>query len=49
MPEEFINFAVAMDEILSQLKSLLLYDAMRPMLFNTGLFMVLFVLFLGMY
>lgn len=38
-----------MNETLERLAGLLKYDASRPMLFNTGLFMFLFVLFLLVY
>lgn len=35
--------------MIERLTNLLLYDPSAPMLFNTGLFMVLFILFLGVY
>ncbi|MDE6197350.1 MAG: MBOAT family protein [Muribaculaceae bacterium] len=38
-----------MDDILTRLQRLLAYDAAHPMLFNTGLFLVLFVLFMAVY
>ena len=38
-----------MEEILSRICTLLRYDAASPMLFNTGLFMVLFILFIFLY
>lgn len=44
-----LNFAAAMEEILSRICTLLRYDAASPMLFNTGLFMVLFILFIFLY
>lgn len=44
-----LNFAAAMEETLSRICTLLRYDAASPMLFNTGLFMVLFILFIFLY
>lgn len=38
-----------MDEIFSRIYRLMQYDASQPMLFNTGLFLVLFALFLLLY
>ncbi len=38
-----------MDEVLSRLIDLLRYDASDPMLFNTGLFMMLFMVFLSLH
>lgn len=38
-----------MNETLSNISRLLQYDAARPMLFNTGLFLILFVIFLVFY
>lgn len=38
-----------MENILDRLSSLLLYDASSPMLFNSGLFLILFALFLLIY
>lgn len=38
-----------MEAILNRLTELLAYDAAAPMLFNTGLFLVLFVIFLAVY
>ena len=43
------NFAAAMESILNRLSDLLVYDAASPMLFNSGLFLVLFLLFLLVY
>ena len=38
-----------MNETLSNISRVLQYDAARPMLFNTGLFLILFVIFLVFY
>ncbi len=38
-----------MNHLLSQISQLLAYDPASPMLFNTGMFMVLFVIFMFLY
>lgn len=43
------NFAAAMNSVLDRLSALLSYDAASPMLFNSGLFLVLFAIFLLIY
>jgi len=43
------KFASEMDQMFERLSDLLAYDATNPMLFNSGLFLVLFVLFLIIY
>lgn len=43
------NFAFTMEQLFDRLTDLLKYDPANPMLFNSGLFLVLFVLFLLIY
>lgn len=38
-----------MEEVIENIKSILVHDPVSPMLFNTGLFLVLFVLFFAVY
>lgn len=45
----FCTFAATMENAIARITELLLYDAAKPMLFNTGLFLVLFVIFLSLY
>ena len=42
-----LNFLDKID--FSRISELLLYDTRSPLLFNTGLFLILFVFFLGVY
>ncbi len=39
----------SLNNIFESLKQILLYDSASPLLFNTGLFLILFTLFLGIY
>ena len=49
MPHKMCIFAAAMENITTHLSELLSYNPAVPMLFNSGLFLVLFALFLAVY